>query len=316
MSINLMKQNNIKLVNKLFNKYLNRMPNNQELIKYTNLIKKNGERKIINDIKNLNKNESITYDIIYSVIFHQSVEFVNNFIKNIEKYNEQNNYLIIIHLSDNLFKEKDKIYQKNVFINSHFFDKKIHTELIFKSILQNCEYLIKNRINFNNFMTLSSSNRFIKQAPKFKFFINRLTKNKNSTNIEKLKKWYWYDLLMKNNEIVSLFDNLQIELIFGQVSGRLYPKNIILEIYKFIKEKNILTIIKKSHFVFDELILPSLAKYYMKEKQKVYCHIFYNKETNDTPTIPQLEKLLKINNHICIAKRFPTDLNHQIYKLI
>ena len=102
---------NIKIINKLFIQYLNRTPTNEELIKYTNLIKKIGEKKIINEIKYLNKNNDITYDIIYSVIFHQSIEFVNNFIKNIEKYNEQNNYLIIIHLSDNLFKEKDKIYQ-------------------------------------------------------------------------------------------------------------------------------------------------------------------------------------------------------------
>ena len=307
---------NIKIINKLFIQYLNRTPTNEELIKYTNLIKKIGEKKIINEIKYLNKNNDITYDIIYSVIFHQSIEFINNFIENIEKYNEQNNYLIIIHLSEDLYEERDKIYKKNVSINSRFFDKKLHTELIFKSILQNCEYLLKNKIKFNNFMTLSSSNRFIKQAPKFNMCNNKLTKNKNSTDIEKLKKWYWYELLMKNSEIVSLFDNLKIELICGQVSGRLYPKNIILEIYKFIREKDIFNLIRKSYFVFDELILPSLAKYFMREEQKVYCHIFYNKETNDVPTISELENLLKINNNICIAKRFPNDLNHEIYKLI
>ena len=68
---------------------------------------------------------------------------------------------------------------------------------------------------------------------------------------------------------VSLFDNLQIELIFGQVSGRLYQKHYV-EIY-FIKEKYINNN-KKSHFVFYELILP-ISKYYKKEKKSILSYI-------------------------------------------
>ena len=59
-----------------------------------------------------------------------------------------------------------------------------YTELIFKSILQNCEYLIKIELNLTKDHQVGS--RFITSS-RFKICNNRLTKNKNSTNIEKLK---------------------------------------------------------------------------------------------------------------------------------
>ena len=55
------------------------------------------------------------YNIVYSITFHQSVDFVNHFLKNIEKYNKENNYLVIIHLSDNLYNQKDN-FNSNLYI--------------------------------------------------------------------------------------------------------------------------------------------------------------------------------------------------------
>ena len=77
-----------------------------------------------------------------SITFHQSVDFVNHFLKNIEKYNIENNYLIIIHLSDNLYKQKDNLYKKNVIINAIHYNKKRATHLLMKPFIENFEYLI------------------------------------------------------------------------------------------------------------------------------------------------------------------------------
>ena len=45
---------------------------------------------------------TIEYDIVYSITFHQKINIVNHFLKNIEKFNENNKYLVIIHLSVNV----------------------------------------------------------------------------------------------------------------------------------------------------------------------------------------------------------------------
>ena len=93
------------------------------------------------------------YDIVYSIIFHQKIDFVNHYLKNIEKYDNVNNYLVIIHLSDILYKKKDKIYKKNVIINPIHYNKKGTTHLLMKSFIENCEYLISQKIRFGNFYT-------------------------------------------------------------------------------------------------------------------------------------------------------------------
>ena len=65
------------------------------------------------------------YNIVYSITFHQSIDFVNHFLKNIEEYNIKNNYLVIIHLSDTLYEQKNKLYAKNVIINPIHYNKKL-----------------------------------------------------------------------------------------------------------------------------------------------------------------------------------------------
>ena len=66
------------------------------------------------------------YDIVYSALFHQAIDVVNHFLKNIEEYNIENNYLVIIHLSDNLYEQKDHLYKKNVIINPIHYNKNIN----------------------------------------------------------------------------------------------------------------------------------------------------------------------------------------------
>ena len=70
------------------------------------------------------------YDIVYSALFHQAIDVVNHFLKKIEKYNIENNYLVIIHLSDNLYEQKDHLYKKNVIINPIHYNKNINKTTI------------------------------------------------------------------------------------------------------------------------------------------------------------------------------------------
>jgi hypothetical protein len=253
------------------------------------------------------------YNIVYSITFHQSVDFVNHFLKNIEKYNIENNYLIIIHLSDNLYNQKDDLYKKNVLINPIHYNKKLFTHLLMKPFIENFEYLISQKICFSNFMTLSSSNRLVRQAPKFELQNIQLCENKNIQNINNLKGWHW-PVFLKNKDIVKVFQDNKIKLIGGQVSGRLYSKNVMEKICQFIRVNKIMDLIKKE-ICFEEIILPTLGNYYMNTNQQVYCHTFWNKPSS-IPTVSDVKQILEKKTHIYIIKRFPEDLNHILYKTV
>ena len=253
------------------------------------------------------------YNIVYSITFHQDIDFVNHFLKNIEKYNIENNYLVIIHLSDKLFKIKDQIYQKNVIINPIHYNKQLMTHLLMKPFIENCEYLISKNIKFDNFITLTSSNRLVRQAPKFEYKDIKLCENKVIQNTADLKGWHWPKFL-KNKKIVNIYKENKIKLIGGQVSGRLYHEKVITKICKFIRQNGIMKIFK-NELCFEEIILPSLANYYMKTKQHVYCHTFWGK-SSEIPTIDDVVQKLKEKNDIYIIKRFPNNMNHKLFKAL
>lgn len=254
------------------------------------------------------------YDIIYSITFHQSLDFVNHFLKNIEKYDVKNNYLIVIHLSDNLYKKKDQIYKKNVLINPIHYNKKLYTHLLLKPFIENFEYLITQNIKFNNFMTLTSSNRFVREAPKFELDESPLCENKIDQGIDeiKTKDWHWWPSFLKNKKMVKVFQDNKIKLIHGQVSGRLYSETLIKKITEFIRVNKIIDMVE-SETVFEEIILPSLANYYMDKEQKVYCRIFRNRP-GDIPMVNDVIQVLKEKPDIYIIKRFPENLNHPLFK--
>lgn len=251
------------------------------------------------------------YNIVYSIVFHQSIDFTNHFLKNIEKYNLENKYLVIIHLSDNLYHKKEEIYKKNVIINPIYYNKKISTHLLLKAFIENFEYLISQKICFNNFMTLTSSNRLVRQAPKFELQNIQICEDKTIQNINDLKGWHW-PVFLKNKNIVKVFQNNQIKLISGQVSGRLYPKNVLEKICEFIRVNKIIDLITKEIY-FEEIILPSLSNYYMNTNQQVYCYTFWNKPSS-IPTVNDVKQILIEKPHIFIIKRFPTNLNDILFK--
>ena len=160
-------------------------------------------------------------------------------------------------------------------------------------------------------MPISSGCRLLRQAPKFESKNIELCENKTIQNINNLKTWHWPNFL-KNKKIVKLFQNNQIAFICGQVSGRLYPKNLMEKICKFIRVNKILYLIQQET-IFDEIIFPSLANYYMKTNQQLYCHTFWNKKKS-IPNIIDILKILKKKPHIYIIKRFPDNLNDKLYK--
>lgn len=255
------------------------------------------------------------YDIIYSVIFYENINFINNFLKNIEYYNKNNNYLVIIHLSRKLYNFKNKIYKNNLIINPIHYDKTRWTSSIIRAIIDNFEYLLSKNINFNYFMPLSSQSRFVLQSPKFLKYPGSFCKNKKKFNINNLNnKWDHYSRFMNNKKIINILNENEIEIIPGQVSGRLFPFVIINQICKFIRENLILDNIE-CETVFCEILLSSLHKYFSPTDDILCCAIFSNKQIY--PSIQWIFNQLKEKNkNIFIIKRVSLNLKHILFYYI
>ena len=92
------------------------------------------------------------YDIVYSIICHLNKDYIINLINNINKFNENNNYLICFHLNNSNYKYVNILKSKKVIINDTYYDKKTGTHLQCKPHLDNFFFLEKLGIKYNNFI--------------------------------------------------------------------------------------------------------------------------------------------------------------------
>lgn len=207
------------------------------------------------------------YNIVYSIIFHQDLDYVNYYLRRLEKYNVNNNFLVIIHVNEKLYNIKDKIYKKNVIINPIYKNKNINgpSSDIMKAWIENFEYLISNKIEFLNLMILSSSGLWIRQAPKFENNNNlKMCKNEFiQKDLDKLYPyWYHWKNILKNKKIIKLFQDNKIQILNTEISGNVYSKQVFYKITEFIRMNNFFELIEEET-VFGEFVLDSLANYYL-----------------------------------------------------
>lgn len=259
------------------------------------------------------------YDIIYSVIFHQELDYVNHYIKNVEKYNKNNKFLIVLHLSDILYELRDKLYLKNSIVNTTYYNKASYTHLILKATMENLNFIISNNIEFKYFMPLSSSLRFVKQAINFsENIVNKQEiENKISQTYDELNKNIhvvnWGKNILKNRKIMDILKEKKIPVSIRAFSGIVYPKNLIIKIHNFIYDNDIFNLIE-CEIPFEEFLLQSLSKYYGYLLPS-YCHIFWGKKES-IPSVKEAIEILKSKKEIFILKRFSIDLNDELYNAI
>ena len=280
------------------------------------------------------------YDIIYSLPVHQDIKIVNNLLENINKFNKNNKFCIILHLNEKLYKIRDQIYKKNVLINDIKYNKKRGTMDLLKCNLDNFEYLIKNNINFYNFMIITSSVRFVRQSPHFEKpnYICKLKELDRDQDYNKILKSNWYSDVLKNKHLIDIIKKNKIELIGGdmiikQNEGRIYAKEHYQNIYNFIKKNEIIKNITHQTY-FEETLLPSLSSYFNNGKNMDnYCHVFWEfsgkkcarppiwKGDNriiyyQVPNVELIKDTLENNDSIFIIKRIPDDINDPVYKYV
>ena len=115
-------------------------------------------------IKELKESNTV-FDVVYNLFYHQDTDYVNNHIRNIYKFNKNNNYLIIAHLNNHVYKNHKNLLRLNLIINPVYYDKKIFTWQLTAARLENYQYLKHLGIKYNHMMLTVGTAYFIKQAP-------------------------------------------------------------------------------------------------------------------------------------------------------
>ena len=159
-------------------------------------------------------------------------------------------------------------------------------------------------------MTLSSTNRFVRETPKGKKNLNNIFYKIDFPYLRNKSKLY---MIMLNYKIYDIIKKYNMKIKAGQISGRLYTRKLVNQICNFFNKHNILEKTNYDfHFHFDELLLPTISKYFMKKEQKSFCHVF----KNGVPTPKQLKKKLNELPELFLVKKFPENLNHPLFNLI
>ena len=257
----------------------------------------------------------MTYDLIYSIIAHESPEVLTNMIENITKYNNNNSFLIILHLNEFMYNEFKSIDNK-VIINPIYYDKNKHHHILTQAHLENFNYM-KQHYKFNNFMLLASNCMFIKQIEhiKQKKNSNNIYTINEKTDIHKLRKeWRFFVQFSYNKQIVDIFQNNRIKILHESHEGATYNFHLMNRIYNFIYDNKIFDLVEKE-MCFEEVLFPSLERYFNGKLVNRYCKV-YLYQHNSTPTIEDIIKLLNKDGIQCIVKRVKRNMQHRIRQFI
>jgi len=256
----------------------------------------------------------MTYDVIYSLCFHQQIDYVNHYLKNLEKYNINNKYLVIINLSNDLSKVRDKIYDRNVIIYYKSSNKRRITYDLMNAYIDNYIYLKLLNLKFNNYMLLTSSSRFVKQISKLEEYKGDIGIFEGGNLCHLKSNWPHTNNFFKNKKIINIFKENKIDICYNEVVGTIYPEKVFGKIVDFITSNNFKIKIE-SETVFEEIILPSLYKYFTN-KNLDNSHAYTFRRNRDGFIIPNEKQIIsKLNENpkISIIKRFPEDLNDVAY---
>ena len=260
-----------------------------------------------------------TYDIVYSLTVHEQPDVINNTLQNIKKYNNNNNILIILHANIKIyvtFLPTDDI-KSITLINPKPYNKKGGTMSLTKAHLDNYEYLLSIGIKFKYMMLLASNCMFCKQMPKMADIIpTAISDRRYKRDVEVIhpKGWCHWPAFYNNNIMRSVMRNDKIEYVYAQHEGFVMSWDLVKNINKYMRKNNFFNIVE-CETVFEEIIFPSLEKYFQGNVGNRYCKIYWQNWNIDA-TIDDIKQLQNINNDVYIVKRVPRDLNSEVRKFL
>ena len=163
-------------------------------------------------------------------------------------------------------------------------------------------------------MLLTSSSRFIRQISKLEEYKGNIGIFEGSNVCNLKSNWFHTNNFLKNKKITNIFKENKIDIFYSEVVGSLYPEKVFGKIVDFVISNNFKINIE-SETVFEEIILPSLYKYFTnKNVDNSHAYVFRpNRDGFIIPNEKQIISKLNQSPKINIIKRFPKDLNDVIY---
>ena len=209
---------------------------------------------------------------VFSIIAHESPNSVKDLCENIH-YFVKDNHKIIIHTNPEIDEETRNLtkHLDYVYIFPKPFRKKKHNSILWKSHIENFEYLQSLNIKFNKFIMLASNCLFINE-----FNPNNINKNKLVDEIhydKELECWAHYNKLKQNHKLMDFFQKNAIKPYLQQHEGMVIETNIMKKIISFQNKHKILDLITKE-FCLEEIIPVSLYIHIKKENPKNICFIY------------------------------------------
>lgn len=257
------------------------------------------------------------YDIVFSVVAHESIDCVYNLYENIIKFTEGKRVLVIFNINHALgFQLNTVRIHENLIFNPKLSDKTKYSSDIFLAHLSNYDQIKGHQ--FDLFCVLASNCMFVRK-PDWNQIYTETPKLNVTTRIFMVPdstKSLW-DEFIKNEHIVKVFKKEGVEPTLINCEGSFYRKEVFNYIYYFC----ILNRITKEAFTNDvtpaeETILPSIERFATGIVSKRYCGLIPDINEMDLLKIIQTGGCLSLRgNHYCIVK-VPRDMNNILRKLI
>lgn len=261
-----------------------------------------------------------SYDIVYSVVAHESPECVWNLYENIIKFHKNKNVLVIFNFNSELgeYFENEKL-PKNFKINYILKNKKKYTSDIFIAHLYN--YWTISEYKFEFFCTLASNCLFVK-SPNWPEIITETPRLKPGSGkgvfyLPDTTKAFW-DEFMLCGLIVDVFRKEGIEPRLKNHEGTYYRKDVINWIwwFCFFNKINHKEAFANDTIAFEEVMFPSLEYYCTGQVSRRYCGINPELTQNELVRIIDSGGCQSIpGNHYNIVK-VPRDVNNELRKIV
>ena len=263
-----------------------------------------------------------SYDIIYSITFHESPMCILDTLLNILIHNIQNSILIICSLNNDVFGEICKV-KLPPNINVHPVIRPANAPMLwntnlFDAHMKNYSHVVERGIKFTYFCTLASNEMFIRSVNLDEIKKKLMLKKKNGNNkkspsviLDKLQTWVHYKPFMKNIDMCKFFLKNGFEPFAMYHEGLILPQWVMPEILDlYLKDNFNKRVSGLQDFLLEEVFIPTYL--HNNYEYNDYTLTFRN---CDSPVISGFE-IHKAMIDFFSVKRVPRDFNNPTRKMI
>ena len=174
---------------------------------------------------------SENYDVVFSILAHESPDTLDDLIDNIIKFTKKYKILFIINLNNEMY-SKYKNNNSNVIINDNYFDKVKYTKDILEAHLSNFRYLRSRNYNFKKIILMASNCMMFREIN-----LELLTTKKISK--PNFTEWHWPNFF-KNEDLINTLKKDNITSYFCEHhEGSIFDYDIFEKITDYIDSKNL-----------------------------------------------------------------------------